>query len=67
MASVPLSFKRKRVISILNHVVGLSTTADQGRLLALIAADEEIEESVAKMEDLCSGSLGSYTMDELQM
>ncbi|KAK7749330.1 hypothetical protein SLS62_008181 [Diatrype stigma] len=66
MTSVPLSFKRRRVVNILNNVLGVPTAADRSRLLALIASDGEVEESVAKIEDLCSGSLGSYTSDELQ-
>lgn len=67
MTSVPSNSRRDRVVNVLSHVIGLKGADDRSRLVALIAVDQEIEESVAKMEDLCTGSLGSYTTDELKV
>ncbi|EMR71192.1 hypothetical protein UCREL1_1762 [Eutypa lata UCREL1] len=67
MASAVTNQRRDHVVSILCSVLDLPSNDRRARLLNLIDTDEEVEESVAKVEDLCSGSLGVFSADELRV
>ena len=67
MASAVTNQIRDHVVSILCSVLDLPSNDRRARLLNLIDTDEEVEESVVKVEDLCSGSLGVFSADELKV